>query len=199
MSKILLKYIPEAALPMVASWLRKYHLHLRITKSRKSKLGDFRPDYGGKPPRISVNGDLNQYHFLITLVHEIAHAAVWEKYKNRVQPHGKEWQSIYTEKLKSIKKEVEFPEELQAVLERHLARPKASSCSDPMLYRALKNLDTKQSTLLEDIEMGTHFRFREKRIFKKGAKRRSRFECIELKSKRLYLISGLAEIEVLEN
>ncbi len=199
MSKTLLKYIPEAALPTIASWLRKYQLHLRITKSRKTKLGDFRPAHGGKPPRISVNGDLNQYHFLITLVHEIAHAAAWEKYQNRVQPHGKEWQSIYTEKLAFIKQEVEFPKEIQSVLEQHLARPKASSCSDPMLYRALKELDPQKATFLEDVEIGTSFRFRKDRVFKKGARRRSRFECIELKTHKVYLISGLAEIEILEN
>ena len=199
MSKVLLKYIPEEALPLVAEWLKKYHLHLRISKSRKTKLGDFRPAHHGKPARISVNGDLNPFHFIITLTHEVAHAAVWEKHKRKALPHGLEWQNTYAEMLNQMRQIVDFPEQVQKALLQHLYRPKASSCSDPILYKALKSIDQPNDLqLLEELEEGSYFSFHESRHFKKGKKRRTRFECIDLKNKRLYLISGLAEVKLLE-
>ncbi|HAD34265.1 MAG TPA: hypothetical protein DCF44_07170 [Chitinophagaceae bacterium] len=44
---------------------------------------------------MSVNGNLNSYHFLITLLHEIAHMLVWEQFRNRVKPHGLEWKHVF--------------------------------------------------------------------------------------------------------
>lgn len=196
MSKVLLKYIPESALSLVNSWYREYDFHLRISKSRKSKFGDFRPAYQGKPNRISVNGDLNQYHFLITLTHEIAHVACWTKYKSTVNPHGAEWKNIYSQMLKQLMSAVEFPEDVNHSLIKHLNRPKASSCSDPDLFKVLKRYNASSNTVfLEELEQGEHFTLHETRIFSKGKKRRTRFECVELKSQKLYLVSGHAEVE----
>lgn len=199
MSKVLLKYIPEAAIPLVASWFRTYHFHLRITKSRSSKFGDFRPAYKGKPNRISVNGDLNKYHFLITLTHEAAHAACWEKYKGKVLPHGVEWQNIYAQLLKEVIAIVSFPEDLLLALTRHLNKPKASSCSDPNLFKAIKVYDQveRDYIYLDNLDLGELFTVNGKKIFRKGLKRRSRYECEELNTKRLYLVSGHAEIKVI--
>lgn len=195
MSKVLLKYIPEQALPLIQLWYSTLNFHLRITKSRKTKFGDFRPAFRGKPNRISVNGDLNQYHFLITLVHEIAHVACWEKYSSKVNPHGKEWKNIYSEKLKAIMGEVPFPADVKLALEKHLKRPKASSCSDPDLFKVLKNYNPKSDLIfLEEVAEGDDFVFQEDRIFRRGRKRRTRIECLEIKTNKIYLISGHAEV-----
>ncbi|MDP4750251.1 MAG: SprT-like domain-containing protein, partial [Schleiferiaceae bacterium] len=43
---------------------------------RSSKWGDFRPAHDGKPARIRVNRDLPPDAFLLTLLHELAHAHV---------------------------------------------------------------------------------------------------------------------------
>ena len=67
---------------------------VKITKPRKSKLGDFRILINGRG-QISVNENLNRYAFLITITHELAHAFVWKRYKTRVMPHGKEWKSTF--------------------------------------------------------------------------------------------------------
>lgn len=198
MSKVLEKYVPLSAIPIVSQWLREYHLHLRITKSRRSKFGDFRPSKKPSRHRISVNGDLNPYHFTITLCHEVAHAATWDKYQNKVKPHGQEWKSIYSNLLSDLKAVLPFPKELNVELEKHLSNPKASSCSDPNLYKALKKYDINSSTiLLEELEEGAVFLLHNKRKFQKGKKRRTRFECIELASKRLYYVSAHAEVQSL--
>jgi|SRR5690554_432800 len=199
LSKTLLKYVPQEAIPLIAEWLKKYRLHFTISKSRKSKLGDFRPAYQGKPNRISVNGDLNTYHFLVTLSHEVAHAAVWKKHGSRVLPHGVEWQNTFRTMLLEMMEEVHFPKELSDIIFQHLDRPKASSCSDPILYRALKKYDKDghSTVFLEDIEHGFHFSLDGKRIFKKGKKRRSRYECICLNNKRMYYVSAHAEVQIM--
>ena len=195
MSKVLLKYIPEEAMPLIQKWYDQLPFHLRITKARKTKFGDFRPAFQGKPNRVSVNGNLNQFHFLITLTHEIAHVACWEKFKGKVNPHGIEWQMMYAELLKQLLATVKFPSDIQAALQIHITCPKASSCSDPELFKVLRRYDFNlDSVFLESIPEGELFNFQE-RIFKRGKKRRTRFECIELKSQKTYLISGHAEVD----
>lgn len=194
----MLKYLPEESLPIVSNWFEKYLFHLKISRSRTSKLGDFRPSSRGKPHRISVNGDLNHYHFLITLTHEVAHVATWINYANSVAPHGIEWQSTYSMLLKEVMKVVSLPSDLKTALELHLNRPKASSCSDPQLYKVLKKYDDKEPLpYLEDINEGVVFTIHGKRVFKKGKKRRSRYECVELRTKRNYLVSGHVEVIVI--
>lgn len=197
MSNALLKYVPNEAIPLMANWLKAYKLHLTISKSRQSKLGDFRPAFGKKGARISVNGDLNPYHFLITFTHEVAHAAVWEKYASRVPPHGPEWKSTYTQKLQLLMQEVDFPEAIKDAIQKHLNSPKASSCADPQLYKTLKRFNKNSESIiyLEDLNEGQLFAINEKRHFKKGKKRISRFECIDINNKRLYYVSAHAEVK----
>ncbi len=195
MSRILQKYVPETALPLMRKWFEAYKFHLRITKSRQTKLGDFRPAHAGKPHRISVNGDLNPYHFLITFTHEVAHVICWDKYHSKVSPHGKEWKLIYCQLLQRMLLRVDFPAPLLNEINAHLNNPAASSCSDPALYRALKQYDPPSaSCFLEDLPEGHFFELRKKRKFKKGMKRRSRFECLDISNQKLYLVSGHAEV-----
>ena len=66
-------YVPEGSLEPVLEYLHRYKIHLTITKERNSILGDYRHAINQKNHRISVNGNLNKYAFLVTLLHEIAH------------------------------------------------------------------------------------------------------------------------------
>src|SRR5690242_11741936 len=91
LSKTIRPFVPEEATGIVARWIDDYKIALTITPSRKSVFGDYRWPQQGKGHRISINGDLNQYAFLITFVHEMAHLTSWEKYRNTVSSHGKEW------------------------------------------------------------------------------------------------------------
>src|SRR5690554_6336368 len=88
---ILEKYMPAQAAELIAQWIAETSCQFKITGSRKSKFGDYRPPFGGKGHRISVNHDLNPYAFLITTVHEFAHLHTWHEHKNKVQPHGPNW------------------------------------------------------------------------------------------------------------
>ena len=85
---VLAKYIHEDAAKIIAQWIVDTKCRFRITKSRSSKFGDYRPPYGFAGHRISVNHDLNPYAFLITTVHEFAHLKTWNEHKHLVKPHG---------------------------------------------------------------------------------------------------------------
>lgn len=169
---------------------------MKITAPRKTKFGDFRAPHNGKPATITVNHDLNQYHFLITLVHEIAHASVYRKHKNKAKPHGIEWQNEYREKLSQIIGLSVFPEEIEQSLQLHLTNVKASTCSDHRLYRLLKDHDQDNSyVFLSQLTEGSVFEVKGGRKFMKGKRRRTRYLCREIDGKRMYTISANAEVK----
>lgn len=192
------KYLPEATVSACIHLLNQHRLLLTIKKSRSTKLGDFRPAHGNTPARISVNGDLNKYSFLITLIHEIAHGVCWTKYKSMVKPHGGEWKSIYSEMLSQFIGQNIFPNDLEKIVITHIHRPKASSCSDMNLLKALKKYDDSETLFLEDLPFDAQFELSSGRIFQKKEQKRKRFYCIELKTQRAYLVNPLAEVKLLE-
>src|SRR5512147_1935841 len=84
-------FLPPDTLEPVLTYLHHYHVHLTVAKERKSILGDYRHRTHAKNHRISVNGNLNKYAFLITLLHELAHLLTYEQFGNSVMAHGMEW------------------------------------------------------------------------------------------------------------
>ena len=150
----------------------------------------------GRPPRLSINSDLNPFAFLITLVHEIAHYLVWENYKNYrgLQPHGIEWKRTFQGLMYPFLNTQIFPEKLLTILQGHMQNPKASSSSDVKLAQAIKEFDEgEKPTVLADLAIGDSFLFRE-RQFQKVKKNRSRYLCTENASQKQYLIHSLAEV-----
>ena len=138
---ILQKYLPENAVDQVYAWLQEYNIHLKVSRKRSTKLGDYRPPQNGKGHQITVNHDLNQYAFLITLVHEIAHLLVWEKHRNKVRAHGKEWKETYRELMIPLLGDEIFPEDIVSALTNYLNKSYASSGSDLNLSRTLQKYD----------------------------------------------------------
>lgn len=92
-----------------------------------------------------------------------------------------------------------FPDDILRVLARHMKNPKASSTSDKNLYLVLRQYDgSSLGTLLADVEPGASFLFN-KKVYQKLEKRRTRSLCIEMNSKRKYLISETAAIQEFKN
>ena len=88
-------YLPDGSFDKVLYYLQHHKVHLTISRKRQSILGDYRHAHFDKNHRISVNGNLNKYAFLITLLHELAHLFTYEKYGHRVQAHGREWKDEF--------------------------------------------------------------------------------------------------------
>jgi SprT protein len=194
---ILAKYIPAPAVPLISDWIYHFNFKLKIKKSRQSKYGDYRPPLPGKNHQITINHDLNPYAFLLTLVHEIAHLLCYERYKNRVKPHGEEWKACFRELMRPMMRLPVFPDDVRQSIIIYMRDPAASSCSDPQLMRLLKSYDKPSSkNLLESLPDGVHFIFGEQE-FLKGPKIRTRYRCALVGTKKIYLFSGLAEVELL--
>ena len=191
------RFVPRAAVAHVLAYLNRYHVHLTITRERKSVLGDYRHATHYQNHRISVNGTLNQFAFLITLIHELAHLVTFHEHGNQVQAHGKEWKSFYGLMLKDFIALNIFPDDIRLSLERSMHDLPASSCADDALTRVLKKYDTRSNglVLVEEIAEGKLFALEEGQIFKKGKKLRKRFQCTDVKTGRVYLFSPVYEVK----
>src|SRR5688572_13089651 len=102
-------YLPAATYEPVMQYLQQYQVHLTVARERKSILGDYRHRTHGQTHRISVNGNLNPYSFLITLLHELAHLVTFEQFGNSVISHGREWKAVYTGMLAQFMQHKVFP------------------------------------------------------------------------------------------
>jgi SprT protein len=188
-------FLPEQCLEAVYGWLHQDGVRLRITASRRSKLGDFRNSMPGKPAIISLNADLNKFTFFVVFVHEYAHFKVWKHHGRRAKPHGKEWKAIYTELMTPFLTPAIFPAELLFALKRYFADPRAASGTDLLLTRLLKTYDAPgQFVTVEEIAPDAVFALPDGRQFRKIERLRKRYKCICLSNNRIYLFHPLAEI-----
>jgi hypothetical protein len=190
-------YLPPGTYDAVLAYLRQYKVHLTVARERKSILGDYRHSTHHANHRISVNGNLNTYSFLITLLHELAHLLTFEQYGNKVLAHGREWKMIYAKMLAQFIQHKIFPADIEAELLRSLQNPAASTCAEDGLLRILRKYDAKEShhRLVEELAIHDLFRTSDGRIFKKGEKLRKRYKCVEVKTGKVYLFSPVYEVE----
>lgn len=193
--KVLSKYVPEHYVSYVVDLLIQHPVQFRVAKPRKTKLGDFRAERQGLH-KITVNGDLNPYSFLITTIHEFAHLVTFNEHGARVKPHGKEWQQTYSKMLYPVVQAGHLPNDIAEAIEHSLLNVKASSCTDQNLYRVLMQYDPPKDGLvvLETLEKECLFELNGK-TYRKGNLRRTRFVCTNTHNQRKYLISALALVK----
>lgn len=192
-------FLPPGTYQAVEEYLRFYKIHLTVTRHRKSILGDYRHRTHFSNHRISINGSLNKYSFLITLLHEIAHLLTFEKYENKVMAHGNEWKTIYASLLKQFIENKIFPADIEKELLISLRNPAASSCAEDDLIRVLRKHDanTNGYKLVEEIPLHSLFKLDDGKIFKKGERQRKRFKCEDVKTGKVYLFSPVFEVELI--
>ena len=192
------QYLPEGSFDEVAHYLQHYKVQLTITRERKSVLGDYRNSHADKNHRISINGNLNPYSFLITLLHELAHLFTYERFGHRVLAHGQEWKNEYGKILAQFLSKKIFPPDIQKTLLKTLQNPAASSCADTSLLKVLHQYDEKKEgvILIEALPQGAVFKIKGGREFKKAEKVRKRFKCEEVATGKIYLFSPVYEVYV---
>lgn len=185
-------YIPKKAIPFVQFLIDEHYFDLKIVNQRQTKHGDFRKLPNGKF-QITVNNNLNKHQFLLTLVHEIAHHVTHQKF-GRVQPHGKEWKTVFQHLMLPFLHPEIYPKEMLSFLANYLKNPKASTDSDAKLSLALRgNVAETGKNFIFNIPFGTLFLFKNT-IYKRGNKRRTRFECLNMSNKRVYLFNQNVEV-----
>lgn len=192
------KFVPEASVSYCVKLYERLGFEFKVKKARQTKLGDYRFNPKSNKHTITVNNDLNPYAFLVTYLHEVGHLIAFKQYGRRIQPHGREWKQVFKEIAEPMLLPEVFHESVLAALKRYFKNPKASSCSDPVLYQILKQFDEpSDSILLKEVVIGAAFVFN-KKSFVKLENKRTRSVCQEIKTKRKYLISGLAEVQVID-
>ena len=192
-------FLPSGTFPVVSAYLHRYKIHLTITRQRQSILGDYRHQTVSRNHRISINGNLNPFAFLITLLHEIAHLLAFEQYGKRIASHGKEWKLVYSNLLQQFLEQKLFPENIETALIKSLKKPAASSCAEDGLIRELRKYDKIKNghKLVEEVPVDTLFRLTDGRVFKMGEKLRKRYKCLEVSSRKIYLFSPVYEVELI--
>jgi hypothetical protein len=191
------KHMPEGAVMYCFQLWKQQPFNFFITKSRSSKLGDFRYRRDKKIQTITINHNLSPYQFLITYVHEVAHFRAFEKYGLSIKPHGAEWKQTFRELMLPVLSDKVFPKDIYLALMLHMRNPKASTGGDLFLAKMLKGYDTKataETSLLLDLSLGEVFILKG-RIFRKDLVRRTRILCEELSTGKKYLISAHAEVK----
>jgi hypothetical protein len=197
MQNKLQNFIPEKAIPQVLELLKHDHLVITVKNERKTRHGDYRKLSNNKH-QITINANLNHYRFLITLIHEIAHFEAYQNYGRFIKPHGMEWKRTFQHLMLPFLNPQIFPDQLLPLLAKHFKSPKASSDTDAPLALALKQFDEiNNKTYVFEVPLGTHFKIYNGKVFQKGSKRVKRYECVEIKTGRLYLFNPNAEVELL--
>ncbi len=198
MSEVLSKYLPEHAVIPCFELIKENNVHLKIVNERQTRHGDYRRAQNGKH-EITVNANLNKYRFLITLVHEIAHLVSYEKYGRYIKPHGNEWKITFQRLMIPFIRPEIFPHSVLPLVANHFRNPTASSDTDARLAFALKQFDERKPDVnyIHEIPSGSLFRIKNGRVFQKKGLRVKRYECLEIKTGKLYLFNANAEVEIL--
>jgi hypothetical protein len=200
MDDILKKYLPERAVTPCLDLIKLTEVHLKVVNKRVTRHGDYRRMPDGRH-LITVNASLNKYRFLITLVHEIAHLAAFEKYGRKIKPHGLEWKHTFQHLMLPFLRPEIFPSKLLPLLANHFKNPKASSSTDARLSIALKTFDPqdRDKSYVFELPLGSVFRLYNGKLYKKGDRRVKRYECIEVATGKKYLFQPNAEVELIKD
>ena len=194
MYKTLIKYIPEKAIPLVEYLINEHKINLKIVNQRQSKHGDFRTFPNGQT-QITVNNNLNEFQFLLTLIHEIAHHVTHKRF-GRVQPHGKHWKTVFQHLMLPFLQPDIYPKEILPYLANYLKNPKASTDTDVNLSLALRGGEAENGkNFIFQVPVDSVFQFKDT-LYKRGNKRRTRYECLNLTNKRVYLFNQNAEVKL---
>jgi hypothetical protein len=193
--QILLNHLPEKSVDLLTGWLERHRVSLTITRRRNTKMGDYRPPLTRDFHRISVNGDLHPMAFLVTLIHELAHLVIWEDYRRKVKPHGEEWKSQFRRMLAETQSLGVFSSEIEDIIQKFIrGQVSYRTFNQQFEERIFQSSNDNSTTLLSEIPIDAHFLLHNGRKFVKMEKLRTRYRCREIKTGRLYLISGLAKV-----
>lgn len=115
----------------------------------------------------------------------------------RVKPHGIEWKATFQHLMLPFLTPDIFPEAILMPLANYLKNPKASTGSDANLTLALKgNIPGKGKCFIFEVPFGTAFSFKGK-VYERGKKRRTRYECLQKATNKVYLFNQNAEVKII--
>ncbi len=190
------KYLPAPSIVFVHQLMRGSDCEVRITESKKSRLGCF-ARRRNKAPFIELNNDLTPYFMLIVFLHEWAHYMTWKEFGSRVSPHGKEWKQNFHYLLVKLQNSNRIPVILRDAIDAEAENLKGNIYSNHILLNALKIADRHAPQMvLHELPFNSHFKIPERsEIFRKKEKIRVRYKCYNLGNKRWYTIYASTPVE----
>ncbi|MFT5600616.1 MAG: SprT protein [Flavobacteriales bacterium] len=191
------RFLNEHNIDYVVSLLEKFETTLKIVNPRKTKLGDCRYPRNRFSSQIiiTVNNDLHPLQFLITTLHEIAHASTFRKYGHQVKSHGAEWKNEFISLFEPILDGETLVSTELHILKEFIKNPKATSGHSTSLLKYTTFKKDDGTVLLKEVSMLSQFKF-QNRIFRLDKKLRTRYLCTEVKTKKQYRIHGLASVQL---
>jgi SprT protein len=143
-------------------------IQFKTVNPRKNALGtwSYMKDYH----EIVLNNDLTGIQFMLTLVHEIAHARTWDLFKGSVKPHGREWKDQYRKLMLPLLQGY-FDKFTDNTLTEYMKNPMARTNSSLHIRR----LTSEGQLLVEDVPLGYFFSLKSGLVVKKIKKLRTRW------------------------
>lgn len=186
------KYLPQNTLQYLKIWFSDYYIHIKITRNRNSKLGDYRklPDNSHE---ITINSTLAPQLFFFVLTHELAHLIAFEKYGRRISPHGNEWKDTFRKML--LESLQVYNEDLKPIIVKFSKSPKANFMASPDLVKYF-HIETQDDSLqfIEELQKGDFFIYRNEKYLLEGLIKKN-YLCKNLATGRKYSFKPLARIE----
>ncbi|MCS3530165.1 SprT-like domain-containing protein [Chryseobacterium sp. JUb7] len=186
------KYLPPNTLQYLKLWFADHYIHIKITRNRNSKLGDYRK-LQDKSHEITINSTLVPELFFFVLTHELAHLIAFEKYGRRISPHGNEWKLTFREML--LESLSVYDEKLRPIIVRFSKSPKANFMASPDLVKYF-HIEKQDDTLqfIETLQKGDFFIYRNEKYLLEGLIKKN-YLCKNLATGRKYSFKPLARVE----
>lgn len=196
--KNLTTYISEDAAVYIEKITRGLTLKIRVTKERESKYGDYLQSVNGKPQRITVNGNLDKFSFLITFLHELAHLKAFEEYGNKIKAHGTEWKLMFFEIINNSLNHKLFPDEIAGVIkEQYIIKKDLSFYSRVKITDSInKYLNITIPKRLEDFPINSSVELINGMHVKIIEAKRTRFLCKCINDNKMYYVQKKIEVMV---
>lgn len=190
---LLEKYLPSNALPILKNWFGDFIIHIKITKERSSKLGDYQK-IGENKFIITINHNLQPELFFFVFTHEMAHLFAFEKFdRHRISPHGKEWKDTFRRML--VETISIYSESVQPLILEYAVSPKANFSASTGLKRYFyPDILQEDEVFIEQLQLGELFYFREIK-YKMEKRRRKNFLCSKVSSGQEYIFRPLIKVK----
>lgn len=192
--KTLEQYLPDNTFPFLKKWFADYYIHIKITKNRNSKLGDYRrlPD---KSHQITVNSTLDKQLFFFVLTHELAHLLAFERFNFRISAHGREWKETFRDML--LESIDIYTDDLKPIISTFSKNPKANFMASPELVRYFHIEDPEDNFIfVEDLLINDEFQYKDD-VYRLLEKKKKLYLCVNLNNEKKYLFRPLAKVEKL--
>ena len=192
--KTLEQYLPDNTFPFLKKWFADYYIHIKITKNRNSKLGDYRrlPD---KSHQITVNSTLDKQLFFFVLTHELAHLLAFERFNFRISAHGREWKETFRDML--LESIDVYTDDLRPIIFSFSKNPKANFMASPELVRYFHIEDPEDHfVFVEDLLINEEFQYKGD-VYRLLEKKKKLYLCINSNNEKKYLFRPLAKVEKL--